>query len=41
MEFRYAAYRDSLFGNGQLGGLFDVSVRAVSYAAFVSGPISA
>jgi hypothetical protein len=24
-----------------LGGLFDVSVRAVSYAAFVSGPISA
>jgi len=37
MEFRYAVCRDSLSETASLGGLFDVSVRAVSHAAFVSG----
>jgi len=38
MGFRCAVYRDSLSETASLGGLFDVSVRAVNNAAFVSGP---
>ena len=38
MECRCAVYRDSFSETVSLGGLFDVSVRAVSDAAFVSGP---
>ncbi len=37
-EWNSATRRDSLSETVSLDGLFDVSVRAVSYAAFVSEP---